>query len=177
MIRRCEPTDFDTIFEIVNDGARRYKGIIPEDRWKTPYMPREELQGEIDAGVEFWGYEEGGELLGVIGLQRVSDVSLIRHTYVRTGRQNQGIGGALLRRVVGLTSRPVLIGTWAKASWAVRFYERHSFRLVSGEEKDRLLRRYWTIPERQIETSVVLAGPKWFDRTRAGDVEDSSCDY
>lgn len=177
MIRRCEPTDFDTIFEIINDGAQRYRGIIPDDRWETPYMPREELQGEIDAGVEFWGYEEDGGLLGVIGLQQVSDVSLIRHTYVRTGRQNQGIGGALLRHVVGLTSRPILIGTWADASWAIRFYERHGFRLVSGEEKDRLLRRYWTIPERQIETSVVLAGLKWFARARATEAKDCRCDH
>ena len=176
MIRRCEPTDLEAIFEIINDGAQRYKGIIPEDRWKTPYMPRAELQGEIDAGVEFWGYEEDGGLLGVIGLQQVSNVSLIRHTYVRTGRQNQGIGGSLLRHVAGLTSRPVLIGTWADASWAIRFYERHGFRLVSAKEKDRLLRRYWTIPERQIETSVVLAGPRWFARAIVGDVENSSCD-
>jgi GNAT superfamily N-acetyltransferase len=176
MIRRCEPTDFDTVFEIINDGAQRYRGIIPGDRWKAPYMPIEELRGEIDAGVGFWGYEEDGELLGVIGLQHVSDVSLIRHTYVRTDRQNQGIGGALLRHVVGLTPWPILIGTWADASWAVHFYERNGFRLVSGEEKDRLLRRYWTIPERQIETSVVLAGPKWFARARGADAEDSSCD-
>ena len=127
-------------------------------------MPREELRHEMDEGVVFWGYEEAGELIGVMGIQQVQDVTLIRHAYVRTARQNQGIGGRLLSHLRTQTTRPVLIGTWADAVWAIRFYEKHGFRTVSPEEKEHLLRKYWSIPERQIETSVVLADPSWFDR-------------
>jgi GNAT superfamily N-acetyltransferase len=156
MIRHCEARDFETIHEIVNDAARMYKGVIPADRWHEPYMPRDELQHEIDAGVRFWGYEEEGELLGVMGIQDVQDVTLIRHAYVRTARQGCGIGGRLLSHLRTLTDRPILIGTWADATWAVRFYEKHGFRLASTDEKNRLLKTYWSIPERQVETSVVL---------------------
>ncbi|MCG6944962.1 MAG: GNAT family N-acetyltransferase [Deltaproteobacteria bacterium] len=163
MIRKCDDTDFETIYEIINDGAEAYKGVIPPDRLKEPYMDREELRHEIDAGVEFWGYEEAGELLGVMGIQHVLDVTLIRHSYVRTARQNKGIGGKLLLHLGTLTSRPILIGTWADASWAIRFYEKHGFRVVTVEEKNRLLRKYWSIPDRQIETSVVLAEEDWSD--------------
>jgi GNAT superfamily N-acetyltransferase len=169
MIRLCEPSDHDTIHTIINDAAGAYAGVIPADRWSEPYMPKEELLHEIDAGVVFWGYEENRLLLGVIGLQHVSDVSLIRHMYVRSDRQRQGIGGKLLRHLLSLTDRPFLIGTWADADWAIQFYEKYGFRLVSSQEKDRLLRRYWTIPERQIETSVVLVGPKWSARRVGGD--------
>jgi len=161
MIRPCEETDFDAIYEIVNDAAQAYKGVIPPDRWHEPYMPREELRHEIDAGVVFWGYEEDGELIGVMGIQPVHDVTLIRHAYVRTARRNQGVGGKLLAHLRTLTDRPILIGTWADARWAIRFYEKHGFRLVTPEEKVRLLKKYWSIPERQVETSVVLAGPRW----------------
>lgn len=157
MIRKCNERDFGTIYEIINDAATAYKGVIPADRYKEPYMPREELRQEIEAGVEFWGYEENNELLGVMGIQDVKDVTLIRHAYVRRARQNQGIGGKLLAHLLKLTNKLVLIGTWAAADWAIRFYEKHGFRLVSLEEKDKLLRKYWSIPERQIETSVVLA--------------------
>jgi len=175
VIRRCEPADLDAILEIINDAARRYKGVIPEDRWEWPYMSDEELQHEIDAGVVFWCCTESGALLGVIGLQQVADVSLIRHAYVRSERQRQGIGGRLLRHMLQLSTRPVLIGTWADALWAIQFYERHGFRLVSPEQKDRLLRKYWTIPERQIETSVVLAGPKWLAGVEGAEAVGSSC--
>ena len=161
MIRPCEETDFDTIYEIVNDAAQAYKGVIPPDRWHEPYMPREELRHEIDAGVVFWGYEEDGALIGVMGIQPVQDVTLIRHAYVRTARRNQGIGGELLAHLRTLTDRPILIGTWADARWAIRFYKKHGFRLVTPEEKERLLKKYWSIPARQVETSVVLAGPRW----------------
>lgn len=161
MIRKCKDSDFDVIYSIINDAAIAYKGIIPEDRWKDPYMPREELRHEIDDGVWFWGYEEEKELLGVMGLQDVKDVTLIRHSYVRTGRQHQGIGGRLLNDLMEKTTRPILIGTWADAVWAVRFYENHGFRLVTKEEKDRLLEKYWSIPARQVETSVVLVDKKW----------------
>jgi len=164
MIRRCEETDFDAIYEIINEAAEVYKGIIPADRWKEPYMPRDELRHEIDADVQFWGYEEGGELLGVMGIQDVLDVTLIRHAYVRTAQQNKGIGGRLLSHLRTLTSRPILLGTWADATWAIRFYEKHGFRLVTPEEKDRLLRKYWSIPDRQIETSVVLVEESWSDQ-------------
>jgi len=157
MIRRCNETDFDVICLIVNDAAQAYKGVIPADCWSEPYMSKEYLRHEMDAGVAFWGYEEDGELAGVMGIQDVQDVTLIRHAYVRTARRNQGIGGRLLSFLKTQTTRPVLIGTWAAAVWAVGFYEKHGFRLVTPEEKDRLLRRYWSISSRQIETSVVLA--------------------
>jgi N-acetylglutamate synthase-like GNAT family acetyltransferase len=156
MIRQCNPNDFEAIYTIINDAADAYKGVIPEDRWNTPYMTRDELQHEIDNGVVFWGYEDGGELVGVMGTQDVKDVTLIRHSYVRTKRQSEGIGGNLFSELREKTCRPILIGTWADAAWAIRFYEKHGFRLVSSQEKDRLLKTYWSIPERQIETSVVL---------------------
>jgi len=166
MIRRCDARDFDLMWAIVNDGARAYKGIIPADRWTEPYMPAEKLQHEIDDGVVFWGYEDGGRLVGVMGLQQVQDVTLIRHAYVLTANQGQGIGARLLSHLCQLTNEPVLIGTWAAAVWAIRFYEKHGFQIVSAEEKNRLLKKYWTIPERQIETSVVLVDPKWRDAQR-----------
>jgi GNAT superfamily N-acetyltransferase len=162
MIRECNDSDFETIYSIINDGAKAYKGVIPEDRWKEPYMPREELQHEIDDGVVFWGYEENEELLGVAGLQDVQDVTLIRHAYVLTVRQNQGIGGQLLSEIGKNTTNPILIGTWADAVWAIRFYEKHGFRRVIATEKSRLLKKYWSIPDRQVETSVVLADQRWF---------------
>jgi GNAT superfamily N-acetyltransferase len=162
-VRPCEDSEFDVIWEIVNDAARAYQGVIPADRWKEPYMPKDELRHEMHEGVVFWGYEEGGELLGVMGIQQVQDVTLIRHAYVRTARQNEGIGGRLLFHLREQTTRPILIGTWQDAVWAIRFYEKHGFRTVSPEEKRRLLRRYWSIPERQVETSVVLADQKWLD--------------
>jgi N-acetylglutamate synthase-like GNAT family acetyltransferase len=165
MIRKCDDHDFNTIYEIINEAAEVYKGIIPADRWKEPYMPIDELRHEIDADVQFWGYEEEGELLGVMGIQDVFDVTLIRHAYVRTAEQNKGVGGKLLSHLRTLTSRPILLGTWADATWAVRFYEKHGFRLVTPEEKDRLLKKYWSIPERQIETSVVLVEKSWSDET------------
>jgi len=164
MIRRCHEEDFEAIYEIVNDAATAYRGVIPADCWTEPYMPREELRDEIAAGIDFWGYEEDGSLAGVMGIQNVRDVTLIRHAYVRTASQRRGIGVALLESLNARTDRPVLIGTWADAAWAIRFYEKHGFTLVSPEEKDRLLRAYWTVSDRQIETSVVLAGPTWFDK-------------
>ncbi|HSQ78209.1 MAG TPA: GNAT family N-acetyltransferase [Nitrospirota bacterium] len=162
MIRRCTEDDFEIIYSIINDAATAYKGMIPEDRWHEPYMPKEDLRHEIDAGVVFWGYEEGGELVGIMGIQDVQDVTLFRHAYVRTAMRNHGIGGRLLAFLYGRTKRPVLIGTWAAAVWAIRFYEKHGFRLVTADEKNRLLKKYWSIPERQTETSVVLADKKWF---------------
>ena len=165
MIRKCDDSDFEKIYEIINEAAEVYKGIIPADRWKEPYMPKEELRHEIDADVQFWGYEEGDELLGVMGIQDVLDVTLIRHAYVRTAEQNKGVGGKLLSHLRTLTSRPILLGTWADATWAIRFYQKHGFRLVTPKEKDRLLKKYWSIPDRQIETSVVLAEESWSDET------------
>ncbi len=161
MIRRCDDHDFESIWTIINDGAQAYRGTIPEDRWTEPYMSREKLQHEFDEGVVFWGYEDAGNLLGVMGLQPVRDVTLIRHAYVRTSSQKQGIGAHLLAHLRLLAEGPVLIGTWADAVWAIRFYERHGFQMVSTYEKNRLLKEYWKIPERQIETSVVLADAKW----------------
>ncbi len=166
MIRRCTEDDLETIYSIINDAAMAYKGVIPEDRWHEPYMPHEELRREIDAGVVFWGYEEGGELLGIMGIQDVQDVTLFRHAYVRTKMRCRGIGGRLLAFLYDRTNRPVLIGTWAAAVWAIRFYEKHGFRLVTADEKDRLLRKYWSIPKRQTEASVVLADKKWWERSQ-----------
>jgi N-acetylglutamate synthase-like GNAT family acetyltransferase len=162
MIRRCNDRDFELIWTVVNDGAQAYKGAIPADRWTEPYMSREKLQNEIDEGIVFWGYEEAGALVAVMGIQQVQDVTLVRHAYVRTSSQKRGIGGQLLSHLRELASGPTLIGTWAAAVWAIHFYERHGFRMVSPPEKDRLLKQYWTIPERQIETSVVLADTKWW---------------
>ena len=164
MIRKCDDSDFEKIYEIINEAAEVYKGIIPADRWKEPYMPKEELRHEIDADVQFWGYEEGDELLGVMGIQDVLDVTLIRHAYVRTAEQNKGVGGKLLSHLRTLTSRPILLGTWADATWAIRFYQKHGFRLVTPKEKDRLLKKYWSLPERQIETSMVLVEESWIDQ-------------
>jgi N-acetylglutamate synthase-like GNAT family acetyltransferase len=161
MIRRCDDRDFELIRAIINDGAQAYKGIIPADRWTEPYMSAGKLRHEIDEGVVFWGYEQTGTIAGVMGIQSVKDVTLIRHAYVRTSSQNRGIGGQLLSHLLGLANGPVLIGTWVDAVWAIRFYEKHDFRLVNRQQKDRLLKQYWTVPERQIETSVVLADPKW----------------
>jgi len=162
MIRVCIDDDFEAIFQIINDAAEAYRGIIPVDRWHEPYMPREELQAEVSAGVSFLGYEKDGELAGVMGTQDVQDVTLIRHAYVRTAQRGQGIGGELLGRIMDQATKPVLIGTWADAVWAVRFYENHGFKVVSTREKETLLRKYWNVPDRQIETSVVLADQRWF---------------
>jgi len=159
-IRPCTSADVPEIFAIINDAAIAYKGVIPDDRWHEPYMPREDLEREIAAGVRFSGYVENGALLGVMGIQDVKDVTLIRHAYVRTKVRSQGIGGKLLAHLVNLTQRPVLIGTWAAATWAIRFYERHGFRVVDEAEKNVLLQKYWTVPARQIATSVVLVDGK-----------------
>jgi len=157
MIHSLSSSDFDAILRVINDAAQAYKGIIPDDGWKEPYMSAEELKEEIEAGVRFFGWEEGDHLLGVAGIQFVKDTTLIRHTYVLTKCQGRGIGSRLLEHLMSLAKTPeILVGTWADASWAIQFYEKHSFKLVSPEEKDRLLRTYWNIPERQIETSVVL---------------------
>ena len=157
MIRRCGDDDFEAVWEVINDGALAYRGLIPDDRWTVPYMSREKLRHEIDDGVQFWGVEEEGRLVGVMGIQEVQDVTLIRHAYVRTQRQSAGVGSRLLAYLRERARGPLLIGTWAASTRAIHFYERHGFSVVGQEEKDRLLRRYWRIPERQIETSVVLA--------------------
>jgi len=158
-IRRCTDGDVTTILAIVNIAAEAYRGVIPADRWREPYMEREELEGEIADGVVFWGYDVDGELVGVMGIQALEDVDLIRHAYVAPGNQGRGIGGELIAHLQRLTERQVLVGTWAAAEWAIRFYRRHGFQLVTPEQKTELLQTYWNIPERQIETSVVLAKP------------------
>ena len=160
MIRVCQEADFDLIYEIINDSAEAYRGIIPADRWHEPYMSREQLRQEVDAGVQFWGFEEGSTLAGVMGIQDRGDVTLIRHSYVRSRMRNRGIGSRLLRFLESTTEKPILIGTWADATWAVTFYQKRGYRMVSTDEKNQLLRKYWHIPERQVETSVVLAGRK-----------------
>jgi N-acetylglutamate synthase-like GNAT family acetyltransferase len=163
-IRPCTPADFDVIHEIINDAASAYKGVIPDDCWHEPYMSREELQREMNDGVTFWAYEEDGNVVGVMGIQNVQDVVLVRHAYVRTSHRNHGIGAQLLAHLRSLADAPVLIGTWTDARWAIRFYEKHGFRLVDEPTKVRLLARYWRIPQRQVETSVVLADAAWWER-------------
>ena len=158
-IRPCREDERAAIVEIVNAAAEAYRGVIPADRWHEPYMPLSELDVEIAAGVEFWGYEADGALVGIMGFQPVGEVDLIRHAYVAPGRQRGGVGGALLEHLARSSTRPMLVGTWAAAEWAIRFYRRHGFELVSPERKSELLKTYWTIPDRQIETSVVLANP------------------
>lgn len=157
--RPCRDDERDEILAIINAAAEAYRGVIPADRWHEPYMGASELDSEIAAGVRFWGYEADGRLAGVMGIQAVDDVDLIRHAYVRPDSQRRGVGAALLRYLRDASSRPMLVGTWAAADWAIDFYRRHGFELVSTERKNELLERYWTIPERQIETSVVLAAP------------------
>ena len=157
LIRRAAVADVPAIEAVINAAAQAYRGVIPADRWHEPYMPREELEREIAAGVAFFVWEEGSRVAGVMGIQDKGDVALVRHAYVAPGLQRRGIGRRLLRHVRSLAGKRMLIGTWAAATWAIDFYRRNGFVLVSEEEKNRLLRRYWSIPERQIETSVVLA--------------------
>jgi GNAT superfamily N-acetyltransferase len=161
MIRECTENDLPALYAIINDAAQAYKGVIPSDRWHEPYMPMDELRREIRDGVQFWGYESDGELVGVMGIQDRGDVDLIRHAYVRTLRRNQGVGTKLLCHLEHMTSKPILIGTWADATWAIRFYEKNGYRVLSRTDTERLLRQYWSIPDRQVVTSVVLANSKW----------------
>ena len=165
VIRACEDSDFFTIGSVINEGARAYRGVIPQDRLSEPYMDAEHLRHEIEAGVQFFSCEEDGDVLGVMGIQSVQDVILIRHAYVRTASQGRGIGSMLLNELRASTVVPMLVGAWEDATWAIRFYERHGFRMVDPIAKVRLLRQYWTVPERQIETSVVLGDNRWWKRT------------
>jgi GNAT superfamily N-acetyltransferase len=158
-IRPCHDSDRAAILAVVNAAAEAYRGVIPADRWHEPYMPRDQLDGEIAAGVVFWGYEEGGTLAGVMGFQSVRDVDLIRHAYILPRSQRRGIGGALLGQLRHLSTRRLLVGTWEAADWAIRFYRRHGFELVPPTLKTALLKTYWNIPERQVDVSVVLASP------------------
>lgn len=158
-IRPCRDEDFDAMLAIINSAAEAYRGVIPADRWHEPYMSRAELRGEIAGGVAFWGYESDDELVGVMGVQPVRDVDLIRHAYVRPDQQRRGVAAALIEHLRHHSTRRMLVGTWAAATWAIDFYRRHGFVLTSPEQKTALLRTYWTIPDRQIDTSVVLANP------------------
>lgn len=157
MIGRLLERDLDSVLEVINDAAQAYKGIIPNDRWKVPYMSAKELGGQIDGGVDFFGWQEEGRTIGVMGIQEVKEITLIRHAYVLTEYQRRGVGGKLLQYLIDLARAPqILVGTWKAASWAIQFYEKHGFSLISSNEKDRLLRKYWNISERQVETSVIL---------------------
>ena len=162
VIRLCQPQERTRIVAIINAAAQVYRGVIPADRWHEPYMPTAELAREIEAGVTFWGCELDGKLVGVMGLQRVRDVDLIRHAYVLPASQRHSVGSSLLKHLRNASTRPMLVGTWSTAAWAIRFYERHGFDLVSPALATVLLKRYWNIPDRQIETSVVLANPLQF---------------
>lgn len=161
MILKCKNRELKEICEVINDAASAYKGVIPADRWHDPYMPEEDLKTQIAEGVQFWCYKEHGEIQGVMGIQYKGDVTLIRHAYVRTKNRSKGIGSKLLAHLAATSTTPVLIGTWADAKWAIDFYQKHGFRLLSKSETETLLRKYWNIPVRQIETSVVLVGPNW----------------
>lgn len=162
LIRQVRPDEVDVMYDIINDAAVAYRGVIPSDRYHEPYMPMEELLSEMEDGVNFIGSEMDGELVGVMGVQDRGDVTLIRHAYVRTVLRGKGIGSVLLSVLLSDIDGPVLIGTWAAADWAIRFYEKHDFKLVTPEEKERLLKIYWRIPDRQVETSVVLADSMWW---------------
>jgi GNAT superfamily N-acetyltransferase len=159
VIRRCRDSERETILAVINQAAEAYRGVIPADRWHEPYMPGAELDEAVCTGVAFWGCEIDGELAGLMGIHPVGDVELIRHAYVVPAQQGLGVGGALLEHLMRRSSCQVLVGTWAAAEWAIRFYRRHGFELVAPSRTPDLLRRYWSIPERQIETSVVLARP------------------
>jgi N-acetylglutamate synthase-like GNAT family acetyltransferase len=161
LIRKFRNSDLGAMLGIVNAAAQAYRGVIPADRWHEPYMPAKELEQEIADGIVFWVEEQDGRLLGMMGIQDKGDVALVRHAYVAPAMQKKGVGTRLLRHVEGLAGKPVLIGTWAAATWAIDFYRRNGFKVVSDEQKDLLLRKYWTIPDRQIETSVVLADERW----------------
>ena len=157
MIAKSQKEDFEQIYEIINDAASAYRGIIPADRWQDPYMTKEELIKQIGEGVQFWTYTEESRIIGVMGIQFKADVTLIRHAYVRTIDRKKGIGSKLLGHLCAIATTPILIGTWADAKWAVDFYQKHGFRLLPEEEKNTLLRKYWSVPVRQMETSVVLS--------------------
>jgi N-acetylglutamate synthase-like GNAT family acetyltransferase len=167
LIRQSVEADFAGILGIVNDAAVAYRGVIPADRWHDPYMSASDLEIQIAEGVVFWIAEQEGRLAGVMGIQDRGDVALVRHAYVASTTQRSGVGTKLLRHVESLVDKPILIGTWAAASWAIQFYQRNGFTMVSGDDKDRLLRKYWSIPARQIETSVVLADRRWTDNELA----------
>ena len=160
-IRKSVANDFEAILAIINDAAQAYRGVIPSDRWHEPYMSTDELAKEIASGVIFWMAEDDGQLLDVMGIQDKEDVALVRHAYTATTSQRKGIGTKLLRHVEALADKPILIGTWADASWAIEFYRRNGFTVVSDGDKNRLLRAYWSVPARQVETSVVLADRRW----------------
>ena len=162
MIRKCRSAEFEKIWDIINDGAQAYRDVIPADRWHDPYMSKDDLAIQIQEGVIFWGYFIDDVVHGVMGIQQVSDVTLIRHAYVKSHSQRKGIGSQLLLSLLHKSDKPYLVGTWAAASWAIRFYQKHGFRLVSDDQIPVLLKKYWSIPERQIETSVVLGNSKRF---------------
>lgn len=157
--RRCRDDELTAVLSIVNSAAVAYRGVIPDDCWHEPYMTMTDLGRDIVDGLEIWGYERGGELIGVMGIQPMVDVDLIRHAYVRPTAQRKGVGAALIEHVRRLTDRGILVGTWAAASWAISFYERHGFELVRSPDAERLMRKYWSVPRRQMEVSVVLANP------------------
>jgi N-acetylglutamate synthase-like GNAT family acetyltransferase len=171
LIRPGEAADLPQVFAIINQAAQAYRDVIPADRWHEPYMPQDQLESDIAQGVVFWVAEEDGCVLGVMGIQDRGDFALVRHAYVTPGTQRKGVGTTLLRHVESLTLKPILIGTWAAASWAIGFYRRNGYTVVSDREKDRLLRTYWSIPERQIETSVVLADRRWMEREEADSLD------
>ncbi|MGD0645629.1 MAG: GNAT family N-acetyltransferase [Candidatus Bathyarchaeia archaeon] len=157
LISEMTTIDFQAILKVVNNAAMAYKGKIPNDMWKEPYMPAQELKEEIQSGVEFYGLNANNALVAVMGIQPTNDVTLIRHAYVLTSHQRKGFGEKLLKHLLGLAkTSKIYVGTWEAASWAVEFYEKQGFKLVSTEEKNKLLNKYWNIPERQVETSVVL---------------------
>jgi GNAT superfamily N-acetyltransferase len=160
-IRTCSEPDLATVLDIINGAAEAYRGVIPADRWHDPYMDEAEMRDEIAAGVAFWCLESDGELLGVMGLQPVRDVDLVRHAYVRPDAQRRGVGARLLDHLRRISTRPMLVGTWSAAAWAIDFYRRQGFEPVPEEHKIELLKTYWVIPDRQVATSVVLANPPW----------------
>ncbi|MDP6770901.1 MAG: GNAT family N-acetyltransferase [Anaerolineales bacterium] len=161
MIKRCLDVELETVLAVINDAAQAYYGVIPQDAWHEPYMARDELKSDIRAGVQFWGYYVKECLVGVMGVQDIQDVTLIRHAYVRTSERRSGVGTKLIKYLDECCNKPILIGTWADATWAIEFYKKNGYRLILGDERGMLLEKYWTVPTKQASASVVLANAKW----------------
>ncbi len=161
MIRECTDKDFDEILAVINDGATAYRDVIPADCYHEPYMSKQDLRIALKEGITFWAKENDEAICGIMGIQNVDDVTLIRHAYVRTSQQRNGVGSKLLSHLLRLANLPVLVGTWRAADWAIQFYRQHGFEILSQEHMSEILQRYWSISERQIETSVVLAQRSW----------------
>ena len=157
MITECTKKNISNILYVINDASLKYKGIIPNDCWHEPYMTKQKLISEFANGVRIFGYNKDNNLVGVMGIQELKDVTLIRHAYILTQYQGLGIGKSLLQHLFKIkTSSCLLVGTWRDATWAIQFYEKFGFVLHTKKQTAQLLKKYWDLPSKQIENSVVL---------------------